>query len=245
MILVETQRLKLDIEKQTNLLMNGMVEELDKRHVGGDTFQAKNVLDEVSKIHEKIIEVMNAGHERAENITMDANFDDCLQIQDNENNLIREPIQETLGGNRRVVLSWNNCSNGQMKLLPTSFKFPSMPLPNLVRMWYCGDMTKNIPPYQALRSFDVKHLKIGKTYLSMMKYIMKHVERAALIVNQPHLVKNRMSVQDSFGLYHAIKHMFKFDCLRVGKKRRYETISWKTYYNILVKRKGKLMGEGG
>ena len=78
----------------------------------------------------------------------------------------------------------------------------------------------------------------------MMRKVMKNVERAAHIVNLPHLVKKRMNEQDSFALYHAVlKHMFKFDCLRVGKKRRYETISWKTYYNILVKRKGKLMGE--
>ena len=35
-----------------------MREELNKRQVGGDTFQANDVLEEMSKVHERMMEVM-------------------------------------------------------------------------------------------------------------------------------------------------------------------------------------------
>ena len=38
--------------------MEGVREELNKRQVGGDTFQANDVLEEVSKVHERMMEVM-------------------------------------------------------------------------------------------------------------------------------------------------------------------------------------------
>ena len=118
-----------------------------------------------------------------------------------------------------------------------------MPLPNLIRIWYCGDLQNDIPPYQILRGIDLNESRNSRATLSMMRILMKHVEGAAGIVNLTHLVKKCMNENDSVSLYHAVKHMFKFDCLRVGKKRRYETISWKMYYNILLKRKWQLIRE--
>ena len=56
-----------------------------------------------------------------------------------------------------------------------------------------------------------------------------HVERGSEIVKQPALIKKYWTVADPFELYHAVKHLFMFHSLRVGKKRRYETILWKTY----------------
>ena len=45
-------------------------------------------------------------------------------------------------------------------------------------------------------------------------------------------------------LYDSVKHFFRFPLSHHHKtKRRFGTISWKTYYNTLVKRKGKLFGE--
>ena len=45
-----------------------------------------------------------------------------------------------------VVVAWRNCLGGRIRFFPESFVFPTMPLPNLVRMWYCGDVPSNIPP---------------------------------------------------------------------------------------------------
>ena len=74
---------------------------------------------------------------------------------------------------------------------------------------------------------------------------MGHVEQAESIVNQPHIVCNDCTAEHAFALYNAVKHLFFFDSLKVGKRRRYESISWKTYYNNLSKRKWKLLGEVG
>ena len=65
-----------------------------------------------------------------------------------------------------VVVARRNCLGGKLRLLPESFVFPTIPLPNLVRMWYYGDVPSNIPPNKMLRTCDVSHLKHGKCKLS-------------------------------------------------------------------------------
>ena len=144
-------------------------------------------------------------------------------------------------------MAWRNYLGGKIRLLPESFVFPTMPLPNLVRMWYCGDVLSNIPRYKMLRTCDVSHLKHGKCKLSQMKKLMGHVERAASIVNQPHLIRKDCTVEHVFVLYNAVKHLFLFDSIKVGKRRSYESISWKTYYNNPSKQNWKLWvkGDGG
>ena len=127
-----------------------------------------------------------------------------------------------------------------MWLESTSFEFPSMPFPNLIQMWHCGDLAKNIPPYKMLRSADVKHLKHGSKKLSNMKTLMKHVDRAARLKDKSHLLKRSYTVEDTLVLYHEVKSCFAFKPIR--KRRRLEQISWKTYYNIIIKRKGVLVG---
>ena len=142
-------------------------------------------------------------------------------------------------------MAWINCLGGKIRLFPESFFFPTMPLPNLVMMWYCRDVPSNIQPYKMLQTCDVSHLKHGKCKLSHMKKLMGHVERAASIVNQPHLVRKDFNAEHEFTLYNAVKHLFPFDSIKVGKRRRYEYILWKTYYNNLSNRKCNLMGEVG
>ena len=116
---------------------------------------------------------------------------------------------------------------------------------NLVRMWYCGDVPSNIPPYKILRKCYISHLKHGKCKLSQMKKLMDHVEWAASIVNKTHLVRNDCTAEHAFELYNAVMHLFFFDSIKAGKRRRYESIPWKTYYNNLPKQKYKLLGEVG
>mmetsp|Transcript_36019 Transcript_36019/g.87029 ORF Transcript_36019/g.87029 Transcript_36019/m.87029 type:complete len:265 (-) Transcript_36019:96-890(-) len=98
-----------------------------------------------------------------------------------------------------------------------------------------------------LRSADVKHMgKSGKQTLSMMKKLMTHVGRAATdIANRSDLiVKERgWTKTDCSKLYRAVKHFFQFPDEKGKRKRRYETISWKTYYNLCMKRKWRLYGE--
>lgn len=83
---------------------------------------------------------------------------------------------------------------------------------------------------------------MGKQKLTHMKRLMNCVEKAARTVNLPHLVKQNMTERDSITLYNSVKHLFMFPA-KAQKKRQYETMSWKSYYNLLCKRKWRLYGE--
>src|SRR5210317_1146360 len=94
-----------------------------------------------------------------------------------------------------------------------------------------------------LSAKDIPTMKNGRQMLCMMKKLMFHVERAAIeVANRRELVIKRRSwtPQDCKALYDGIAHFFRIP----GKqKRRFEQISWKSYYDILHKRKWKLLGE--
>ena len=69
---------------------------------------------------------------------------------------------------------------------------------------------KGIPPYKVLRLWDVKEGKGGKQKLSQMRKLMCSVEKGAVIVNQPLLVKLRMTEREARLLYMGVKHLFRF-----------------------------------
>ena len=89
---------------------------------------------------------------------------------------------------RGFVISWNNFSDGRILLLPRNCVFPSMTLPNLLTMWYCGNRSKNIPPYRKMRGSDMREMKGGIQKLSMMNQLVKNVEKGVQIVNLPHIL---------------------------------------------------------
>ena len=154
-----------------------------------------------------------------------------------------EIIQEDNGESqpRRLVISWNNCRDGRILLLPQNYVFPSMTLSNLLTMWYCGNRSKNIPPYRMVRGYDMREMKRGIQKLSTMKKLAKNVERGVRILNLPHLLVQKWTSRHFLDLYNAVKHLFGSPSL--NKKRRFETIACKTYYNIFCARKSYLVGE--
>ena len=89
----------------------------------------------------------------------------------------------------------------------------------------------------------MKQVKGEKKKLSNMKTLVKHVMRAAVISNQNDLVVNCWSPRRVMDLYWGVRHFFYFPCLTYDKRRRYDTMSWKAYFNVLMKRNGKLFGD--
>ena len=75
-----------------------------------------------------------------------------------------------------------------------------------------------------------------------MKYLVKQITRAVEIANRHDLVVQNWSPRKAMDLYLGVRHYFVFPCLSSYKKRRYEKISWKTYYNALSEWKGKIFG---
>ena len=100
-----------------------------------------------------------------------------------------------------------------------------------------------MPPYRILLCKDAKQIKGEKKKLSNMKTLVKHVTRAALIANRNDLVVNCWYPRNVMDLYRGISHFFAFSCLTYDKKICYETMSWNTYFNVLMKMREKLCGE--
>ena len=148
-------------------------------------------------------------------------------------------VNETKG--RKI--SWGNYRGGSILLTQPSFSFPSMTFRNMLAMWFCGDISKKIPPYRMLRDKDVMHVKVGNQKLSNTKYLVKQFIRAAGIANRHDLVVRNWSPRKVMDLYMGVRHFFSFPFFSSDKKRRYKKILWKIYYNVLSKRNGKLFGE--
>ena len=87
-----------------------------------------------------------------------------------------------------LKISWGNCCGGSILLTPPSFSIPYMTFTNMLAMWFCGDISKYIPPYRMMREKDVMHIKGGEQNLSNMKYLVKQVIRATGIANRHDLV---------------------------------------------------------
>ena len=75
---------------------------------------------------------------------------------------------------------WGKCCGVTIILNSSNFSFPSTTLPNMLPMWFCGDISKKLPPYRMLRRKDVKQVKGGNQNLSNIKTLVKHVLRASV-----------------------------------------------------------------
>ena len=75
-------------------------------------------------------------------------------------------------------------------------------------MWYCGDRLKNIPPYWMIIGSDMREMKGGIQKLSMMKKLVKILEKGVQIVKLPHpLVKHCTSIH-VLDLYNDVKNIY-------------------------------------
>ena len=74
---------------------------------------------------------------------------------------ITPPVAETemVNYTKGLKISWGNCRGGSILLTQPSFSIPSM---NMLSMWFCGDISKNIPPYRMLRAKYVMYINDGK-----------------------------------------------------------------------------------
>ena len=139
------------------------------------------------------------------------------------------------------MISWNNCRYRMISLLPQNYVFPSMTLTNLLMMWYCCDRSKIIPPYWMIRGSDMREMKGGIQKFSMMKKLVKHLEKGVRIVNIPHLLVQNCTLIHVLDLYYDGKLFFLFPSLK--RRRRLKKSAWKNYCIILCVKKGYLVGE--
>ena len=194
----EMEVLKEVILSQKGDILYGLKEELNKRNIGGDTFQANGILEEVNRVHSRMMEVMKPGNSNSNLGRNASELADYIHVQEDEDeeanvedHFASQPTMNDVES-RGLIIQWKNCMNGRISLLPKAYKFPSMPLPNFIRMWYCGDKPKNVPPYKMLRHADLTGLKSYKQKITNMKKLIFHVERAACdLLFRPELIKRQ------------------------------------------------------
>ena len=59
MMMAEIETMKKNIENQTCAIVDCLKTELDKRNIGGDTYQATMVLEEVKRAHKMMYTKLN------------------------------------------------------------------------------------------------------------------------------------------------------------------------------------------
>ena len=111
---------------------------------------------------------------------------------------------------KELNILWGNYRGGSIILTQPSFSIPSMTFTNMLAMWFCRDISKNITSYRMMRAKDVMHVKGGKKKLLNMKSLVKQVIRAMMIANRYGLVVQNLSPRKVMDLYLGVGHFFAF-----------------------------------
>ena len=175
LLLNDIESLKIRMKQQTKDVVEGIVREFDKRRVGGDRYEVSVLLEEIKKNNKEMLDRLEnigtgvSSHLPPSEGATEDNIDNEFVYIDNEeeDNDIRgsgsedeeEVCDNTPKRRGGVILSWKNISSGKLRLLPKNYVIPSLSLSNMLTMWFCGDTTKNIPPYKMLKACDVEHIK--------------------------------------------------------------------------------------
>jgi hypothetical protein len=250
----EMEELKMKMEQSKKDIIEAMGKELDDRNIGGDAFQSTRILEQVNQMHQQISTMLEGGGQMSGNASNGNIQNNVFELGDNdeapaldleEPSTRDESITDIAGAvvPTRFQLNWSNLRNGQIQLLPKDYKFPVMPLSNFIGMWYCGDKTNRIPPYRMLGYQEMKSIKGGKQKICNMRKMIKYIERAAACVGREELVRGAFSIPKAILLYESIRHLFEYPSLRITNQRRFDSISWKTFYNLVSKNGGRFVGE--
>ena len=84
-VFAELEKFKGLLEQQKEDLVRTFKEELDKRQVGGDSFLANGILDQISAVQDKMMDVLEQPRERAME-QQQTIYDGFLMVQDRLSN---------------------------------------------------------------------------------------------------------------------------------------------------------------
>ena len=258
MLMAKTETLKAEFEKQATHIVKDMRMELNSQNISGDLYKAGCVLEKIKAANESFLGKLQdlSGTNTREYGQAEENADDYFVFNDQyvEEEEVKEleghtigiicPVAHTTVNNiKGMNIPWVNSCRGNIILTSYEFLFPFMTLPNMLSMWFCDDISKNIPPYRMLQCKYMKQVKCEKQKLSNMKTLVKHVMRAAVILNMNDLVVTSWSPRKVVDLYVGVRHFFDFPCLTYEKRRRTRQCHGRPILVCLTKRKGRQFGE--
>lgn len=225
-ILSQLHSLKESVESSTEQLSEVIKDELNKRGVGGEVFQANGILDEVKEVHKRMVAVLG-GSERGGGGGGGGGGGN----QPNE--------QPPFGFVRHKYYY-----KGLYHSLPEGFVMPTMNLHTLIVYWFVGSTHPVVPPLKNLKGKDFPTVKSMGSRLSMMKKTISGVIRGAEKVRFDVGGENGRNIRtagDATRLYTAVRHFFEFE--EGSHERRYSQLNWKTIYDLFQKREYALVGE--
>lgn len=219
------------IDDNGNEVVVALRRELNERGIGGETFLANTILDDVRKVHQQM-EVIMTGAGRL-NSSRGLNG---LPVMTEPSTDAPMLVDQGEGQGRRRMYCWG----GRLHNVPQNFILPRMTLQTLITYWFCGSNQPHCPPLCHAKPYDFPHKKNMKVVLCQMKRVINMVMRAGEIVHFGFGNGINTTVKAT-QLYEAVHEFFLYPSIR--HKRRYSSISWKTYHNEISKNKGKLVGE--
>lgn len=228
-LLNEMAGIREKIEKTSILLMDNMKSELNSRGIGGEVFQANAILEEVKRVTENM-ETLLSGNSKYSN-----NDNDQQILPVTINAMAETPMIVQQGGVQRKMYCWG----GQLHNLPENYVLPRMTLQTLISFWFCGSYQPFVPPLRFARAFDFARKDTMKVVLSQMKRMIRAILHAGSLKGFRY--DGNWTTAKCTQLYGVVQEFFLYPSIR--HKRRYTSISWKTYHNQYVKNKSLLVGE--
>jgi len=223
-LLAKLENLSRQMAKFKEEFRGVLVEELDSRHLGGDSYHAQKILSELETTRNQILNLISGGG------------------TPNEEPQVSRP--QIISPNRAQTQSGWHVYGGAFHMLPEGWRVPSMTFVQFISMWLTGDKENGVPP---LYKVTIHHLKEHATQprrvRSDFQYIMSHVARIGTSRNVWYGYNNHeWTTGQTLILYEHIYHKFCYP--HKGKKReRFDEFSWRTVVNLVRNHKGQLVGE--
>lgn len=123
----------------SNDVVRKIKQELEDWFVGGEKFQANQMLSQVQKIQGKMHDMIQALK----------NGDDTEVA--NKNGESAPSMEVGRGNNKRRVYYWG----GRFHSVPIGFKVPKITLASLITCWYCGNSRDDIPSLCFVQGHDL------------------------------------------------------------------------------------------
>ena len=221
LIMSDMKRFETRLDEVLADLMSGFKEELDKRDVGGGMHHAVQIQDEIQKLREELKNVRVAG----------GRGDALGGISEGDGNM-----------QRRATL---HSYNGRFNILPQNYEIPALTLASFLVFYLIGNPNEGIPPFRIVKPIDLKRSnkdqKVNAKVLTDMRKMMGHVEKAGRGLDKWEDDATKWTPSLVTDLYEAVNWKFRIPPKR--GTRRFEALTWKTYFNMVQARNGVLIGD--
>jgi len=193
--------------------------ELNKRGVGGEVFQANDILESVRAVHEEMRRELQASRNE--------NGGNRTRVSTEGTNTVVQVGNGGGGDGSHELFFWG----GSFHTVPEGFYLPRMNLQTLILCWWVGmKYPRHIPPLRFVkkRDFGSRQKVVGNT-LSQMKMMMDSVYHCGQQHGFDFGVKN-INVRNPAGataLYNLVEPFYRFERLSLD---RFAQLSWKTIF---------------